>query len=435
MKEKWRVFLVVVFISIFTIAGAFAKKEKVDYEALVNNSTAKELEALIARDKNAVKAKLGYRGENLLLFALRNGKSVDIVNSLALNIKATATNSKKQDALTYISIYTLSDEKVASLIFNKYPIAKKAALTSALKRKDSAKMSALDYIKANDNCCVYSLLIGKIDQKLLEKYKPASYGLPKKEEKKEEPEPVPEPPAPVGPSPAETPETTMFLYDYAPKETQEIEEKKEIPIADPNKKDKMGVTLLMKAARAGNDWEVKKLLEAGALVNVQDYEGWSAIMYAARYQNSEAVINTLIKNGADLTLTNRYGTGVLSIAAVYSANPLIMKAILDNMTTGSQDVFKAFILALTSSEQSATSQVAKLQVFIERNVSINRFYEGKTPLMYAALYATDTSIIKLLLDNGAIKTLRDTAGNTAYDWAKTNTQLAHDDTYWSLNSR
>lgn len=426
------------------IMNAFAKKEKVDYEALINKLNAKELDELLIKDKKAATVKLGYRGETMLLFAIRNGKGIDIVNSLVAKIKATTPNAKKQDGLIYISIYTLDDEKVAALILNQYPITKKAVLTKALKRRDKAKSCAFEYIKNNDNCCVYDLLIGKVDQKTLEKYKPDSYDAWKAARMAPEPaapateppkeESVPESP-PIAPTPEAAPEATMFLYDYAPKVTDEAEKKDEIPIGDPNKKDTMGVTLLMKAARAGNDWEVKKLLEAGALVNAQDYEGWTAIMYAARYQNSEAVVNTLIQNGADLTLSNRYGTSVLLIAAVYSANPLIMKAILDNIVTGSNDVFKAFIMALTSNEQSATSQVAKLQVFIDRNISINRFYEGKTPLMYGALYASDTSVLKLLLDNGAIKTLRDTTGKTAYDWAKMNTQLAHDDIYWSLNSR
>ena len=79
-------------------------------------------------------------------------------------------------------------------------------------------------------------------------------------------------------------------------------------------------------------------------------------------------------------------------------------------------------------------QEAKLQVFINRNVPLNRFFEGKTPLMYAAEFSDSTSILKLLLDAGAISTRRDAHGKTAFDYASQNVKLAHDDVFWSLNS-
>ena len=82
-----------------------------------------------------------------------------------------------------------------------------------------------------------------------------------------------------------------------------------------------------------------------------------------------------------------------------------------------------------------TAQSAKIDVFIERGIPLNRFYEGKTPLMYAAEFCQSTKIIKQLLENGAIPSIRNAQGKTAFSFAETNAYLAHDEIYWSLNSR
>ena len=81
------------------------------------------------------------------------------------------------------------------------------------------------------------------------------------------------------------------------------------------------------------------------------------------------------------------------------------------------------------------AQFAKIEAFIDFGVPLNRFYEGKTPLMYAAEFSSSTKIIKLLLDNGAVPAIRSAEGKTAFEYAQLNTQLEHDETYWSLNSR
>ena len=75
-----------------------------------------------------------------------------------------------------------------------------------------------------------------------------------------------------------------------------------------------------------------------------------------------------------------------------------------------------------------------MEIFIDRGVPLNRFHEGKTPLMYAAEFSTSTEIIKILLDNGAIPSIRNPIGKTAFDFAETNTLISHDETYWSLNT-
>ena len=70
------------------------------------------------------------------------------------------------------------------------------------------------------------------------------------------------------------------LLDYAPKKVPALptdeDENEIVLISNPDKADSSGCTLLMMAARAGNDREVKNLILSGAKVNLKDKEGWNA---------------------------------------------------------------------------------------------------------------------------------------------------------------
>ena len=74
-----------------------------------------------------------------------------------------------------------------------------------------------------------------------------------------------------------------------------------------------------------------------------------------------------------------------------------------------------------------------LQIFMDESVPLNVLYEGKTPLMYAAAYGSSTKVIKKLLEYDASVTIRSTEGKTAFDYASKNSNLRHDEVYWSLN--
>ena len=55
--------------------------------------------------------------------------------------------------------------------------------------------------------------------------------------------------------------------------------------------------------------------------------------------------------------------------------------------------------------------------------------------MYAAQYSSSTEVIKKLLDYGASASIRAADGKTAFDYAKQNSSLPHDETYWALNKK
>ena len=273
------------------------------------------------------------------------------------------------------------------------------------------------------------------------------------------PEPIPEPlPEPEPQTLAEestpgtfelpiatTPSTSVSRYqrenllDYAPKKTPALPSDEDYTqfqqIDQPDKADSNGVTLLMKAAKAGNNWELKNLINSRANVNLKDKDGWTALMYAVRYQENTSIIDQLIGAGANVKAQNGYNISALSLAATYNGNPEILRKLLTYYSPSEKEVMQAFILMLSDNYSSDYSKAAKVDAFIEKAVSLNSFYNGKTPLMYAAQYCNSTVIIKKLLDYGAATAIRSADGKTAFDFAKQNAALPHDDIYWKLNQK
>ena len=269
-----------------------------------------------------------------------------------------------------------------------------------------------------------------------------------------EPQPVVEQTIPVTESVAEpafelpistTPSATVNRYqkesllDYAPKKTLELPGDDDYnsyqKIGSPDAVDNRGVTLLMKAAKAGNNWELKNLISSGASINLKDSDGWTALMYAVRYQENTSIVEQLIEAGADVRVKNNYDVSALMLAATYNGNPEILRKLLTYYSPSEKEVVQAFVLMLSDNYSSDYSKAAKVDTFIEKAISLNSFYNGKTPLMYAAQYCSSTVVIKKLLEYGAGTSIRSADGKTAFDYAKENPTLPHDDIYWMLNKK
>ena len=228
-----------------------------------------------------------------------------------------------------------------------------------------------------------------------------------------------------------------YLQDYAPKKELRLPEETiiEKTILNPNEADNFGSTLLMKAAKNGNNWELKSLLTSGADVNLTDKDGWTALMYACRYQENVSIVNSLIDAGAQVKIKNKYDLSPLILASTYNGNPEIIKKLLNYYSVSEKEVLQAFVLLLTDNSSSDFSKIAKIETFMDKSIPLNTFYNGKTPLMYAAQFCNSTSIIDVLLKKGAVTSIRSTEGKTAFDYAMENNKLKHDDIFWSLNKK
>ncbi len=69
----------------------------------------------------------------------------------------------------------------------------------------------------------------------------------------------------------------------------------------------------LEAVKQGDLRDAEKLLEQGADVNVQDEDGWTALMFSAKSQNVE-MAQMLMDNGADNDVRNKEGDKAIWIA-------------------------------------------------------------------------------------------------------------------------
>ena len=234
----------------------------------------------------------------------------------------------------------------------------------------------------------------------------------------------------------EAKKTREYLSDYMVQDQLEIEENIEIEyseIKNPDEADVFGRTQLMKAAKSGNEWQIKRLLEAGADTNLKDNDGWTALMYAVRYNEGLECVELLLDAGADIKVINNYGLSALALTASYNNNPKILSLLLNKYSPSDKEVLRALVLLLSEQNISEDSLISKLDILLDTALPLNILYEGKTPLMYAAAYGNSTKAIKKLLDYDASVTIRSTEGKTAFDYASVNQNLNHDDSYWALN--
>ena len=240
------------------------------------------------------------------------------------------------------------------------------------------------------------------------------------------------------PIPEIQPYKSLYLLDYAELDDEEdsVPESAYNPnagryqfIENADRRDADGRTLLMKAAKSGNTNMVENLLYSQADVNAVDNDGWTALMFAARFQNNPKTLDLLINAGANMSAENNYGITALLLAAGFSTSKGVVSALLDKRSAAEKEVLAAFIYAVTNQASKDT-----LQLFVEKGIAVNAPYEGKTPLMYAAETNTSTKTIAWLLENGARIRYKTASGLTAFDYARANKQLPRDKVYWSLNT-
>lgn len=219
-----------------------------------------------------------------------------------------------------------------------------------------------------------------------------------------------------------------YLFDgLEPFDTYIVAEQKFEPIKNPDAKDENGRTLLQNAA-AHDDIELaKRLLASGANVNLSDRDGWTALMYAARFAEKDETATALIKAGANVKVKNKFGSNALEIAAVYGTSADVLEELASHF--GKKELVQAFFAAVG---MGRPRQI--LEVFFRHGITANIVHKGKTPLMLAAQTNTDTECIEFLLERGADKTFVTADRKDAYYFAKRNPNLPRNDVFWSLNN-
>ncbi|MBL3658524.1 ankyrin repeat domain-containing protein [Fulvivirga sediminis] len=201
---------------------------------------------------------------------------------------------------------------------------------------------------------------------------------------------------------------------------------------DVNAKDAQGNTPLMNAA-AGNDLAIVKLLvEKSKDINSANKAGETALTKAVA-GNSPEVVKYLIDKGAKVKVKDVAGNnvGYYLISSfrtrggfMQKGDPIaekyeILKKKGFNPKAEQANGNTLYHLAVEKNNLSLIQKVEAMGVDINKAND-----EGTTPLQIAAMKATDTSILKYLVENGADKSVVTDFEETVHDLASENEILA-----------
>ena len=203
--------------------------------------------------------------------------------------------------------------------------------------------------------------------------------------------------------------------------------KKYLTIIDVNATNEYGSTPLIIATKYSNHIENrKKLIEIlikhdSINLDIQDSDGWTALMIASRDSNSDSTENTvkmLIEAGADLNLQHSDGSTALMIASRSSntdSTENTVKMLIEagaNLNLQHSDGSTALMIASRYSNTDSTENTVKM--LIEAGADLNIQNKKGDSAIRVALYYSDCNssinTIKILIEAGANLCLSDSNG-------------------------
>ena len=477
--------LALFFAFLFSLGALSAFPWVDDAFRLVTTGSAREIQRAVETDYSFSTFTQTDEAENLLMAALKNSRDNSVIDILLKQAKISPDSKTKSGVTAFM--YACQYEDDMDAIKNVLETGAKTDADKARRilAKDKNGNTCFDYARRNELIpeevlSVVGLYAEEPEKQPLfseetvpdyppEAEEPEAEETPEETEIPEEPEPenppAEEEPAPVPEEVAEPaleenivpplPEvnslvdlagvavppvmtSSIHLYDYAadkaalvaiPAALIAAEEAARNFIPNANNRSSNGRTKLMIAAKKGDIQKIEDLLYSGAQIDARDDDGWTALMYAARFQKDADVTKLLLYKGADRTIKNKYGLTALLLASAYSESQGVVSALLDTYKPDSYEAREAFSYGVSNYNEPKV-----LQAFVDKKVPLNVPFDGKTPLMVACQTNRNTKIIGWLLDNGASKNqVEASTGKTAFDYARENRKLPHDVTYWSLN--
>ena len=198
---------------------------------------------------------------------------------------------------------------------------------------------------------------------------------------------------------------------------------------DINQKDKEGNTAFLNAANGNNLLVLEKLIPLTEDISQQNNEGYAAITYATDHMNLEA-FELLKENGANLQVVDAAGNNLFyHLFNAYSKRNSANFEAYEKALTAAGVSFKnaskneyLLHIAIDKGDEDLIQKALELGADVNQKNS-----DGLTPLHLAAMKATNTDLLQLLVSNGAnIETLT-VFDESAYDLAQENELLVNTD--------
>lgn len=193
---------------------------------------------------------------------------------------------------------------------------------------------------------------------------------------------------------------------------------------DPNVKDythyNEGLSALYFASWGGHLDVVNLLIDRGANVNAVSEYGNHAFIMAAVNDHYE-IAKTLLDQGADFNISNEWGWSFMHFAAAHS--PRITQLLLDRgahhsprANWGTTPIFQSIPDYNTwSQNHRKDSLILLLNSGVDINDQVN---DGRMTLLILATFSNQVKFVRLLLERGADKFLKDIHQKSACDYAQ-----------------
>ena len=154
---------------------------------------------------------------------------------------------------------------------------------------------------------------------------------------------------------------------------------------------------LLDAVKGGDATEVRRLLEAGASVDVAEVDGTTPLHWAVEY-DALPIVEVLLEYGADVTATNRYGVTPLAPACA-NGNATILERLLDAGADPNTRLQGGETPLMTAAR---TGNPDAVRVLLAHGADVDAREErrGQTALMWAASH-NNAGAIRLLVGAGA----------------------------------
>jgi hypothetical protein len=154
---------------------------------------------------------------------------------------------------------------------------------------------------------------------------------------------------------------------------------------------------------------VKALIARGMEVDTVDRAGNTLLMMAARAGNDETVIY-LVATGAKVNKRNRFNESALMLAAL-AGHLVTCQFLIDHDADVDHDGWRPLIYAAFGGHNDV------IRLLLALNVDIDGASENGTTALMMAAQAGHVATVKLLLGNRADADLKNEAGLTALKWA------------------